>query len=1178
MQPATPRHGTVLLFLLGLITVMLVVAFAFARNMQMAGESMHSQRREELSRHAAEMGLQHAMAVCMREYAMDSEVRDGATVTGSRLATHPDGLGKNVFNPMAPQTTGYKQPPQDYDMAPDVPFQDLFSMWGGSTYHFYSSRVTGFSQGYTMVRGYGRWIEANRWDYDPSQVYDASSYDNYDASPARAPSYLKAVQPIPGGVSTPFPPVDPYTSGELNRRPVGDPRYNALDNPLLLDADCRPVTDVARARYRLRYAVTTYDMSGALWANTDMPWLDDVNNPAAGAARKHEARRQYKDVIDCVGRQMVALELFQYRIKGSYRNALESIFLGYGPQTNSHFRSDAGHTPGIPYDWPTRNPDGFGLPFPKPGQPMAYRSDFAPNDAWRAYHSVLGTPFMNLFDPLRPDGSRRWLGSAIASWTDLAFASSDLRSMWEARGEASYEGRLGARADLFAQRAATPFGRPYDIDGHPWAVNILSAPSRVIQAMVSAYVPPAARRVRVLSESQIPRFRYTDETGVEVTGLATTAFTYKGQTWTPGTWAIPASANLTIAGVGFDLFTDAFQPQGTKPFDYPTPADRDYWGSDPAVRRAFTDVADERTNVGRYPGEHFYSRTDEPDANRMTRWNFRDAATGTAITPRPWQLHSDSEPAANIAKPASGVDHLARHIVFYAPDFSTDPPSQDNVLGEKVAHDSNSRYITAYTGLGKNWQQDFYPATPFGVNLSMNGADAAISIYLPSTTTVYLGSDPVTYCPPGTTYRAVKSGEDFSIPPQDRGDVDAPGTWLIQRSTTGDQTDAVTTAVNSYWQRLSLAFMHAVCVTQVANLAWADPQDNRSQAIWAAVGGSPPAGNFPASLGFTGGPTYARSPVGNSGIARKRPGSWDPKQTDFATIEQVDRQFLANLGESFERPGSSTPADVILTERPPRYLRNQNRGSGPYPGPSTLATGTNLNVAEYRVTNNIRTLLTPLDTSGTAMLTASSADAQAAPPRNLWLLDEWNAEGDPDYEPSVESPYSAGKVGTHPTRLARARAKLMERVLNDWRMNFFGSGKGYIASFRPKDFDGDGKVFCSGYLANATADGDTGLTCWEVAEAGGDGPAAGKLTVFSVTGCLTFTRSHQYKIHVRGELVDNVLNRAVSENYLEGALLIDPDSDTVRGGALPTGLDDTTLILLHPIDNYYRGYLSRSYP
>ena len=303
-----------------------------------------------------------------------------------------------------------------------------------------------------------------------------------------------------------------------------------------------------------------------------------------------------------------------------------------------------------------------------------------------------------------------------------------------------------------------------------------------------------------------------------------------------------------------------------------------------------------------------------------------------------------------------------------------------------------------------------------------------------------------------------------------------------------------------------------------------------------------------------------------------------PAAADYAAIKQIDQQFVANLGESFDRPGHMTPEDARAALSP-RYTR-WYPWQGSDGSVNNFQNLSNMSVAEYRVTNNIRTLLTPIDTNpitngiGAASLTALSTDAQLGanePPHKLWLLDEWNVGADGVYVPGVT-------VGTTPTKVARARAKLMERVLNDWRLSFLGSCKDYAPTFRPKDFDGDGKVFCSGYLTPSAADPDCDLTCWKPADANGDGPGQGSgLTIFSVTGCLAITRSHQFKIHVRGELYDNFLNRAVSEQYLESAYLVDPDSNVTRGG-LTTGLEDSVIIQQRPIHNYYRGYLNRAYP
>lgn len=1192
------RQGTVLLFVLGLITVMLVTAFGFLRNMQMACGTQQSQRRSELARQAAEMGMQHAIAVCLHEYAMSKEVKDDILVSGATVATRLDGPHRNVFNIVSPATTttsspgSWKQTPQPYDMPAGLPFNNLLTewKWGGynKTENVYG--VAGFGNGVTMRPGYARWFEANRWNYAPDVAYDPATYDNLDFRPSRAPTFLKAPLLVGSGVSTPFPVVDPYEAGLAHLRSAGDPLHNPLDNPLFLDADCRPVDDASKARYRMRYAVSTTDMSGALWANTDMPWLDDALDWVGGAAAKRLNRRQYRESVESVGGRL-GRDL-----------ALQSVYLGYGPISNNQFFQN-----GIPHDWMTRNPNGFSGP-DQANQPMGFRLDNLSFGDRRYLHQVLGSPFMNAFDPTRADGTKQWLGSAIPSFTDLGFALSHRTSDWEYRASHGNDGpqanKLG-KSDLIAQHMSTPFGKPYDIDGHPWAVNVLTAPALLLSAMVKAYMPPESRRMRVDKETQDPRWRYT-QGGTVYEGWGNKDYIHanpdpNADYWRSNSWTIPLKENLTIPGLGIDVFTDAFQPHGITPFNYPTPPHRNYFGSSEANRPFPTvGIQDERSKADRYPGEAFFCNpSTEPQANKMTRW--------LSLSANPVQVADDLAPAYPVRP--DPVDYLARHIVFYV---GTPNP---------VSH-PNHRYITANIQMyldGRNNISDFDAGSPIsGSGISLYDAGGSYVVYSGdgNPTPIMLTQNKTLPVPAGvSTYRPIHDPEDFSIPPALRTmepekvtAVTKPETWRITRSS----SNGISTAGNSYWNRLGLAFLHAVAVTQTANLAWADPQDARSRLpgtdlpigsssnlepnnnptspVGPTVYPLPPPLNstwngtrFSGTPGRSGAITYNTDPtdMSRAGLTRKGPGSWDPKASDFDSLEKVDRQFLANLGESFDLPGTRTPLEVRTTERPPRYLRNQTQGSGAYPGTTTFHVRLRTAVAEYWVSNNLRTLLTPIDTSSGAGLTPRSTDSQTGrTPRGLWLLDEWNGGTPPSYAP--EAGYTPGTTtGPSPTRLARARAKLMERMLNDWRMSFLGSSKSYSA-FRPKDFDGDGLVFCSGYASGAAVDPDTGLTCFEAVSAGGhDGPGAPMLTIFSVTGCLTFTRSHQYKIHVRGELVDNALNLPVSEHFLESTLLIDPDNNIVRpvgAWSPPSGLEDSTLIMQHPIHNFYRGFMTRSYP
>jgi hypothetical protein len=1136
-NPSFPRCGSVLLFMIAVMTVMLIVAFAFVRTMQMTRGTSSIQRRDDLAHLAAEMGMQHAIAVALHEYAMPSEVSDNAVVPA---VSHLDRPGKKVFDLMSvlSPTSATRQPPRDYDLAPDVPFNDLFSNWSGS-YHASIAWVLGFSQGWSQNRGYARLFEANRFDYDRDAVYDPSTYDLYrpDDSVPSATDPNPPTNASASLVQTPFPPVDPFIRGQSAST------SNRLDNPLFLDADCRPVADAASARYRLRYAVTMHDMSAALWMNTDMPWLS--------AARKQQVRDGYRDAIEAVGANLALCDSsYGGRVITNYSPTLENVFLGHGAYASSNFVN------GVPTDWAERG-----------GAAMAYRS---PTGNSRVFYNVHGSMFRSWNEPTT------WLGSALPSFNDLGFAVAKENQQWHSNSEAEPDGSNSSgqavREDQYAQRVGTPFGRPYGAaTDHPWAVNLLAVPARVLSAMVAAYVPPASRTVLATTEIQWP---------------------YRGGTFistASGTWSIPAVDATPIAGVGIDLFTADYRPStSASPFAaYPTPADRDYWYASAAARPDHRVMPDTRGNAERYPGEAFFSdpTVEGSKGNQMTVWS--------DVTADPRQVESDPlEPATNAVKAVDGMDHLARHIVFYRPG-SPSLGTNDTYLSGYYRRPKAS---TSFPGRNYPVAEEFNPITPFGrdslgyksegseYNPSTFGLFGSMGLFSPSTT--------VTYTPPtpeesavGEVYPSLASlvsgSEDdhtvVNTAPAARGGLSNwPGTttvarWQIRRSS-GDNCSP--SAPNSYWFRLSMAFYHAVVVAQTANLSWADPQDARSQRFW--------VNQTTAGIMYNPTPGTETGNVRKGLLSRKHASdpktadAWTPASAHYRTLEQIDRQLLANMGESFDQPGKVTPTQVaegVTTEgflRPPRYMRWNRKQSNDDPNPGGFAVGQCFFVGEYRVTNNIRTLLTP-----TLPLTASSTAAQGEPPRKLWLLDEWNAGGDSGYTPGAT-------IGTTPTRLARARAKLMERVLNDWRMSFLGAAESYADAFRPKDFDGDGLVFCSGLPNAAVADADCGLTCYAAADSNGNGPGrSGGLSIFSMTGCLTIDRSHQIKIQVRGELYDNFTSRAVSEQYLESALLIDPDSSVVRSsgsGVLPTGMEDSQLIFQRPIHNYYQGYLNRSYP
>lgn len=1141
-----PQAGNVLLLMIGIITVMLVFAFGFLRSVQMARGSAQVQRQQRLAGLAAEMGVEHAVAVCLHGYAMSDEIGDpdpldGKSVHGLQTArSRVDSPIRNVFNMLSPRvssTVQRQQPPTAWDLPPDISFNDLYMGFSGvyrprSGYKTVTvpTYLPGYSTGWTMQRGYGRYTEANRFDFSRNSVYDPSTYDAYDLSPLAS---VPPVMPTASVVQTPFPPVDPFVRGSnITRRHV-------LDNPLLLDAEYRPlpVAQAAAARYRLRYVVSTYDQSPVIWLNTDPSWLQP--------AEKTRLRDAYREAVYSIGEQW-AWSTIGHTTGGPrrYGPQMEAVLLGYGQYGNVRFDG----VDGKPKEWASRG-----------GANTGYRFSDSANAALANVH---GSPFMNWFD------GGAWRGAAITSWNDLGFAIRDCSVPWNLYGEtgsaswANDESLM--RADPVSHHALTPFGRPYEgATQCPWQVNALTAPMQVLSAIVGSYMPPATRRT------------YWNHKGI-----------------------------VFLHGRGSDLFTDSFKVGGVSPFvdnggkvRHSTPANRDYWISTPALRPDATQPDDVRPNVAvsggvseeRYPGGLFYEVCGgTPAAPVSLEQSGRKPVLWRNIAMVPPQATDDPAGASlattlNTAIQANGsingygLDHLGRHIVFYTDSSNTTDKPKFNAWANSTTNGIFSAVWNSSGGLVTPWTQEFSPLSPFAIDTTTNSWE---------TPSIGAGGGPQSFYP-----------------------------YLYYMKDHYWTAGAKLTAPNSYWSRVSVAFMHAVLVSQIANLAHSDPSDARNSAYWPADGYTNPTSdsqnNDAAGIIYNPNPHGTRTATkvmrkGTKDPAKPAvPVSWDPRAAHFSTLEQIDRQFLANLGESFDTPGIKRTSQVRLqidpttgATRPARFSRcvtpsgltvyTDDQKSGP--SPSTFAYGSSLWVGEYLVSNNIRTLLLPV--AGADPPARGVGSLATPPPNNLWLLDEWNALSEPGYVPGTSA------TGD-PTPLARTRAKLMERMLNDWRMSFLGASKAYADDFRPKDFDGDGRVFCSGYMGATTVDADTQLTCWQSADADGNGPGDGRksgdpayvspttsnpalrLTLFSLTGSLALPRSHQFKILVRGELFDNIIGKPVAEKYLETALLVDPDNNVVRStnpATLPAGLTDSTIIMQRPVHNYYRGFLAGSNP
>ena len=146
---------------------------------------------------------------------------------------------------------------------------------------------------------------------------------------------------------------------------------------------------------------------------------------------------------------------------------------------------------------------------------------------------------------------------------------------------------------------------------------------------------------------------------------------------------------------------------------------------------------------------------------------------------------------------------------------------------------------------------------------------------------------------------------------------------------------------------------------------------------------------------------------------------------------------------------------------------------------------------------------------------------------------------------------------------AKKRAANMERVLNDWRMSFFGANPTYT-DFAPLDFDGDGKAIASCYTGTVDVDG---RTMPGKPASGGIGPPPD--TYWSLSGYFVLERGRFWRVLTRGEVFDEVLRKPISESNLEAVFAIDPDGDwTGTTGSL----GDSSTLYQRYLTNNYRGY------
>jgi hypothetical protein len=195
---------------------------------------------------------------------------------------------------------------------------------------------------------------------------------------------------------------------------------------------------------------------------------------------------------------------------------------------------------------------------------------------------------------------------------------------------------------------------------------------------------------------------------------------------------------------------------------------------------------------------------------------------------------------------------------------------------------------------------------------------------------------------------------------------------------------------------------------------------------------------------------------------------------------------------------------------------------------------------------------------------------------STWTLTSFHAQynvaslnnGGPPLIPAP--PAAPAPAPPPPPYTTQEQTQLMELLINDMRMSFFGCNPAY-PTFMPLDLNGDGQAACSCYPSvGPGAEYDKGIDHHAPV---GTAPTY----YFCNTGCFNLGKSRFWRIKSRGEVWDNVLNKTLSEGILDTVLCVDPAAaDQPEPLADPTaGQYSTHVIYQRWWYDLYRGLMSR---
>lgn len=449
MAMPTPRHGSVFLVALMLLTVLVVLAFGFIRTLGVVARSARTLDLQELARAAARSGTAHACGEISADFLSSPGV---PTTLGGRfrtsflpIDTYMQGKDTATVNDDAP--LGLEFSPGDLNENDSKTENLLTELYCGvvstaGDNGAYNNRGNIFRDGRLMHPGGARYIEPGRYHRDL----------------VGKPVSFHLAHPVAADASS----TDPA-------KKHGEPWIPDLDQPLLLDGEMRRTEDPDAVRYRLRYAVAVEDLGGHLLLGAQGPFIPGATTAAGGPVPEAEQEKVLEVDLAVAKRYRDSFTNMALVTDGTYPFWAWSSFQGLG------FKPP-------PSDATMSSPLSYGV--------LARVDGLVPKVSMD-YDTSAATP------PGEPD--RRYQ-TPLPAGALAHFALQGVPYSFQAAQESNAGGDSGRNLAY----VWTPFGHPgstaaasddwrSDPVGVPWRVNLPTAAPKVIATMLFAYLPQEAK-------------------------------------------------------------------------------------------------------------------------------------------------------------------------------------------------------------------------------------------------------------------------------------------------------------------------------------------------------------------------------------------------------------------------------------------------------------------------------------------------------------------------------------------------------------------------------------------------------------------------------------------------------------------------------------------------------------